>query len=288
MARPPRPLIPGAVYHVMARGNERRPIYRDDRDRLRFLDLLAATSTSHEMPVLAYCLMPNHYHVLVSTTQPNLSSAMRYVNGVYAQWFNVRHERVGHLFQGRFGARVVQEEEYWLAVLRYIVRNPCRAGLCATPSDWRWSSHRAMLGLDRPTAVRPDEVLDRIGPDRPRAARAYVDLTEFDEEPEGLPRRSVHQLVDGDAEFVDGVVDAILPSYEHPRTMRQPLLPALSEVFAGRAEEDGIETASSLGYSLRQIGAFLGVHASTVSRRRRQRGATRDGVGAVENATIAT
>src|SRR3989304_3223061 len=146
MARPPRPQFPDGIYHVSARGNERAPIYRDDGDRRRFLELLAHVRERYRWRILAYCLMTNHYHLLVQTPEPNLARGMRQLNGAYAQWFNRRHRRVGHLFQGRYGARLVQADEHLLAALRYIVRNPVRAGLCRDPGGGGWSTHRAAAG----------------------------------------------------------------------------------------------------------------------------------------------
>src|SRR5438874_3794179 len=102
MARPVRPNIPGAIYHAMSRGNERKPIYADDGDRERFLQLLATTAARCEWQILAYCLMGNHYHLVMGTPRPTLSRGMRLLNGGYASYFNARHERVGHLFQGRY------------------------------------------------------------------------------------------------------------------------------------------------------------------------------------------
>ena len=150
MARPPRLEFPDAVYHIMARGNERSSIYWDDGDRRHFLELLAEVGGGFRWRILAYCLMTNHYHLLVQTREPNLARGMRQLNGLYAQGFNRRHGRVGHLFQGRYSARLVQTDEYLRAAVRYIVRNPVRAGLCREPHGWRWSGHRAALGLEPP------------------------------------------------------------------------------------------------------------------------------------------
>lgn len=117
MARPPRPQFPGGVYHVSARGNERSPFYRDDGDRRCFLELVAHVRVRYGWRVFSYCLMTNHYHLLVQTPEPNLARGMSHLNGVYAQWFNCRHGRVGHLFQGRYGARLVQADEHLLAAV---------------------------------------------------------------------------------------------------------------------------------------------------------------------------
>ena len=146
MSRPLRLQLPGGIYHVTARGNARHPIFEDDDDRVRFLVVLASTVGRYRMLCHAYCLMGNHYHLLVQTLEPNLSIAMRQLNGVYTQRFNRRHERCGHVLQGRFGAQLVDGDAYLREVCRYIVLNPVRAGLVAHPGDWRWSSFHATAG----------------------------------------------------------------------------------------------------------------------------------------------
>ena len=149
MSRPLRLQFPGGVYHVTARGNDRRPIFEDDDDCARFLIVLASTVARYRVLCHAYCLMGNHYHLLLQTPEANLSVAMRQLNGVYTQRFNRRHERCGHVLQGRFGAQLVDGEAYLREVCRYIVLNPVRAGPGRRiPRDWRWSSFRATAGED--------------------------------------------------------------------------------------------------------------------------------------------
>lgn len=146
MSRPLRIEFPGAVYHVTSRGDRREPIYRDDADRLRQLDVLATAMDRFDAQVLAYCQMGNHYHLVLHTRQGNLSRLMRHLNGVYTQAFNRRHGLVGHLFQGRFKAILVDRDAYLLALCRYVARNPVAAGLVKAPDAWRWSSCQAHLG----------------------------------------------------------------------------------------------------------------------------------------------
>lgn len=162
------------MFHVMARGNARMVIYRDAVDHARFLEILADAVDRWSLECWAFCLMPNHYHLIVRTADDTLSAAMRHVNGVYAQWWNRRHERVGHVTQGRFKAQVVQEQRYLVAVCRYVLLNPVRAGLVADPAAWPWSSCAATLGLaDPPRCLSPELLLDAYstgGPARQRAA----------------------------------------------------------------------------------------------------------------------
>ena len=139
----------GALYHVTARGNEQREIFLDDTDRATFLGLLGKEIQQQGWLCYAYCLMGNHYHLLLETPEPNLSRGMRRLNGVYTQKFNWRHQRHGHLFQGRYKSILVERERYLLELCRYVVLNPVRAGMVAVESDWRWSSYRATAGFDR-------------------------------------------------------------------------------------------------------------------------------------------
>lgn len=146
MPRPPRDEVEGGIYHVFARGNDRRDIYLDDADRETYLALLGRVTLRQRWRCLAYCLMPNHLHVLLETPQANLGAGMQRLQGLYAQIFNERHGRSGHVFQGRYGsARITTDEQLW-TVAAYVAVNPVRAGLCERPEHWRWSSHSATIG----------------------------------------------------------------------------------------------------------------------------------------------
>jgi REP element-mobilizing transposase RayT len=174
MARPLRLAFPGAVYHVTARGNERKAIVRDDTDRARFADTLAAMVNRYRVHCHAWVLMDNHYHLLVETPTPNLSLALRHLNGVYTQAFNRRHRRVGHLFQGRFKALVVEKERYLLDLCRYVVLNPVRAGVVREPGAYLWSSYRATAGLAAaPPWLMTDWLLEQFGRTRRTAQTKY-------------------------------------------------------------------------------------------------------------------
>src|SRR6266567_1165722 len=148
MARPLRIEFPGALYHVTSRGNERRPIFRSDRDRLDFLDFLGQAARRFGWSVTAWVLMTNHFHLVIQTPEPNLSRGMHWLNGAYAGRFNRRHKRWGHLFGGRFKSFLIEKEAYLTEVLRYVVLNPVRAGMVERPEDYRWSSYRATAGLE--------------------------------------------------------------------------------------------------------------------------------------------
>src|SRR5215207_8609378 len=147
MVRPRRTREPHLIRHVMARGNGRMRIFEDDRDYLHFLALFGEAMQAFEIQCWNYCLMPNHYHATLQPTLPNLSEAIQHVNGVFAQWSNTRHDRVGHVFQGRFKDQIVQREGYLVSLCRYVARNPTRAKLVPAPEDWEWSSYAATIGV---------------------------------------------------------------------------------------------------------------------------------------------
>jgi putative transposase len=191
MSRPLRIEFPGAVYHVTSRGDRREAIYRDDTDRLAQLDVIARAMDRFDAQVLAYCLMSNHFHLVLHARQANLSRLMRHVNGVYTQDYNRRHGLVGHLFQGRFKAILVDRDAYLLALYRYVERNPVAAGMVRSAVDWPWSNCRAHVGeaatptwldsdglhsylLGRPIA----SAQDRLGAARRYAALVSEDRTE--------------------------------------------------------------------------------------------------------------
>ena len=146
MVRPLRIEFPGAVYHVTSRGDRRESIFVDDTDRVAWLAVLGGAMDRFDAQVLAYCLMGNHYHLVLYTRQANLSLVMRQINGVYTQNFNRRHGKVGHVFQGRFKAILVDREAYLLELCRYVELNPVRADMVSQPGHWLWSSYLAHTG----------------------------------------------------------------------------------------------------------------------------------------------
>jgi putative transposase len=144
VARRPRRELPGGIYHVVSRGSNRCAIYVDDIDRKTFLTLLGSVVVHHGWTCHAFCLMTNHYHLIVEAEQPDLSRGMQRLNGRYAQLFNQRHDRDGHLFRGRYSAYVIDRESRLESSCRYVLENPVRAGLCKYPSDWPWSGCPAL------------------------------------------------------------------------------------------------------------------------------------------------
>lgn len=179
MGRAPRQFAPGETYHIWSRGSNRQAIFTFDSDRVEFLVCLDRVVSRSNMRCLAYCLMSNHYHLVVETLDGELSRAMKALNGSYALRFNRRHGRDAHLFRNRFSAARQTTEAQLLWALRYAVRNPVEVGLCGNPEEWRWSSYRASAGIDRvPRFLDVQRLLSYFGdvPNRAREVyRAFVD-----------------------------------------------------------------------------------------------------------------
>lgn len=267
MSRPPRIEIANGVYHVVARGNERRPVFRDDVDRSRFLEVLGNVMARFRWRVLCFCLMSNHYHLLVLTVEPNLARGMRQLNGVYAQWFNRRHERVGHLFSGRYKAVLVQRERHLPAAVRYIVRNPVRAQLVRRVDEWRWSSHGATVGNGVASVVSVGELLALLGADESSSRARYLELVS--DATETVP--VAHPLLDGDDDFVKTHLALLRPSPEYPRAFIGPRRPELCNLVSSSDESAAVYRAYAVhGYSMRQIATHLGCGTTTIHRRVRE------------------
>jgi putative transposase len=180
MGRPTRIQFPGAIYHVTSRGNRRANIFVDERDHFLWLRLLAEAAGRFNLVVYGLCLMPNHFHLLVGTPDANISAAMHFLNGKYAQKFNWRHGLSGHVFQRRCHLELVERQEHLLELLRYTVLNPVRAQLVAKADDWRWSTHLHLSGLKpEPAWLNSQWVIDQFSgmtvADRIRAYRVFVE-----------------------------------------------------------------------------------------------------------------
>ncbi len=241
MARPLRLEHEGAVWHVTSRGNERKNIFRTDADRLLFLALLAEAVKRFRWVVHVYTLMTNHFHLVIETPEKTLSRGMQWLNGRYAQRFNKRHHRVGHLFQGRFHSELVQKESHLLELARYVVLNPVRAGMVERPEDYRWSSYRATAGLEAaPEWLTIEWVLQQFGRDPKGAAAAYAKFVDAGVGIERSPWDDlVGQIFLGTAEWIErmqALIDEEPRSEEHPRAQRQIARPTMETVVAAVAK----------------------------------------------------
>jgi len=167
-------VVAAGFHHVTSRGNNRRRVFLDDGDREMFLAILRRVLGRLWWACHSYCLMTNHFHLLIETQDESLSAGMQRLNGEYAQSFNRRHGSVGHLFRDRFFSVMVEDEAHGLEVIRYIANNPVEAGLCRDAEDWPWSSHPAALGRRRaPDFLTSSWVLGQFGED-PEIARARL------------------------------------------------------------------------------------------------------------------
>jgi len=249
MSRPLRLEFPGALWHVTSRGNERREIVRDDVDRRRFVRFLAHVVRERRWLLHAWVLMSNHYHLLVETPEVGLSRGIQWLNQRYAETFNKRHARVGHLFQGRFKSILVERERHLLELLRYVVLNPVRCGLSTFAGEYAWSNYRATAGLQLPPRwLQIDWTLDQFGGrDRAEAREAYRRFVADGRGAAYNPREAVVGQIylggEGFRERMQAVVRARARSLEVPALQRMParpsleqIVPLITEVFEVEAE----------------------------------------------------
>ena len=272
MSRPLRIEFAGALYHVTSRGDGQKDIYLDDQDRRDFLSVLGSVCKRFNWTVHAYCLMSNHYHLLIETPDGNLSQGMRQLNGVYTQHFNRTHDRVGHVFQGRYKAIIVQKGRYLLELSRYIVLNPVRARMVRSVKDWPWSSYRASCGMtSSPEWLSTDWLLSTFAKTRKVAIERYRD---FVAQGKNLPSPWEHlknQIFLGDEQFVEDMqckLNLNQELSEIPRAQRRKV-PKPLDYYSNRYKDRNagiIAAYQSGGYSMKAIGDHFGVHYSSVSK----------------------
>jgi REP element-mobilizing transposase RayT len=277
MARPLRIEYPGAVYHITSRGNEKKSIFKDDQERYTFLDILETVNKRYHWMCHAYCLMDNHYHLLIETPDGNLSIGMRYLNGVYTQFFNRQHKRTGHLFQGRYKAILIQKDSHLLAVCRYVVLNPIRGGIVARPEEWKWSSYRATAGrAKRHSCLTTDWVLGQFSVARGTAEKEYRQFVRGGIGKEPIWTEVKGQVILGEDEFICGFVDYIKKHNDIsdiPKSQRYVSRPGLDKLFTepirqNRKDRDRkiAEAVEEHGYTQGEVADYLGLHFSSVSR----------------------
>jgi REP element-mobilizing transposase RayT len=278
MARSLRIEFPGAVYHVTSRGNARADIFEDDTDHEMFLKIFGQVVKRFNWLCHAYCLMDNHYHLLIETPEGNLSAGMRQLNGVYTQAFNRAHRRDGHLFKGRFKAILVEKESHLLELCRYIVLNPVRAGITARPEDYRWSSYLPTLGtVARPPFLATEWLLGNFSTSHAESCRRYRQFVK-----EGMNiiespwEKLTGQILLGTEAFVQkarGLLSEKDDLAEIPRIQRHVGRPPLDELFSPAISLTKEERNRLIhlahgkhGYTLKEISQALGIHYTTVSK----------------------
>lgn len=277
MARPLRIEYPGAVYHITNRGNDKKAVFKDDRDRETFLKILAFVNKRYHWLCHAYCLMDNHYHLMIETPDGNLSLGMRQLNGVYTQARNKRYNKTGHLFQGRYKAILIQKDSYLLEVCRYVVLNPVRARMVEKPEDWKWSSYRSTAGNEPPhPCLTKDWILGQFSRTRVRAEKEYRQFVKWGIGKETIWNEVKGQALLGEDDFVDSLADHLrrqkdIP--EIPKSQRYANRPTLDKIFSVSLPNDKrkrdrkiAEAVEKYGYTQRSIAAHLGVHSTYVSR----------------------
>ena len=269
MARPLRLEYEGAVYHITSRGNARGDIYLSDDDREMFLDVLSHVVDRFGWRCHAYCLMGNHYHLMIETPQANLSRGMRQLNGMFTQRFNRKHHRIGHVFQGRFKSIVVDKEAYLLELIRYIVGNPVAAGIVTDVADWPWSSYLATAGKrSTPAFLNTDWLLSQFDSVTTRAQADYIAFVQ-----EGVPASPWDSLngpdILGGDEFrgqLQGETGGV-PLGIPKRKAALRHLPLSDIARVDRESRDWMREAyREHGYTMQAIADFVGLHHSTVSR----------------------
>jgi REP element-mobilizing transposase RayT len=287
MARPLRIEYPGAFYHITARGNEQKDIFRDDKDRQRFLEYLETAVGRYKAVIHTYCLMTNHYHLLLTTPEGNLSQVMRHINGGYTVWFNKRHKRFGHLFQGRYRAILVDADPYAGELSRYIHLNPVRAGMVRQPEQYPWSSYAAYSGKAKPLRwLTTNWLLRYFGQETAAAKKAYASFVNaaLGKDEEDPLKEATSTLILGKTDFIDGIKEKYLSGIERGRDV--PALNELTKISLEgimRAAQEEFRNEPEVarkaaiylshrysGRSLREIGNVFNLGESAVSQASRR------------------
>ena len=259
MARPLRILYPGALYHITSRGNERKAVFKSIRDREKFLEYLESAVEKYQALIHAYCLMDNHYHLLLETPSGNLPRIMRHINGAYTTYFNVKRDRSGHLFQGRYKAILVEKDEYAKELSRYIHLNPVRAKMVEFPEEYTWSSYQFYIGLKKaPKWLYRDFILGYFGNKMSEAQigyRGFVDSLTNKKYKSPLSEM-VSSTILGSAAFVVFVKDNFLQG-----KMQDKNIPALSALADKVKMEDIFDAVGSVfgkdGAMFRNVQMYL-------------------------------
>jgi putative transposase len=277
MARPLRIEFPGAIYHVTSRGNDKKVIFMGDSDRDKFLKILTQVNKKYRWICHAYCLMDNHYHLLIETPEGNLSLGMKHLNGVYTQMVNLENQKTGHLFQGRFKAILIQKESHLLEVCRYVVLNPVRARMVKQPGDWKWSSYMPTVGKCAPQPCLTTKwILSQFGRKIRNAEKAYLQFVgEVIGDNNCWADLKNHAIL-GDEKFVDKIKEVLKGNEAIPEIQRSQRFlnrPTLERIFSPEVEGDKftrnkkiVQAVYEHGYKQREIADHLGLFFTSVSR----------------------
>lgn len=272
MSRPLRLEFPNALYHITSRGDRREDIYEDDIDRKQFLVVFASVIDQFNWVCYAYCLMSNHYHLLVQTPDGNLSKGMRQLNGVYTQAYNRRHKVTGHLFEGRYKSILVDEDAYLLELSRYIVLNPVKAHMVDQVGTWNWSSYRAMTSeTQAPPWLSSDYVLLQFGTNRKTAIKRYKAFVKAGLVNEPIWSQITNQIYLGSPDFVEKVQQYLTDGKDDvqiPQAQKRPVPKSLLEYekLTTSRDEAIVQAYNSGGYSYQEVGDHFGLHFTRVGK----------------------
>jgi len=288
MARPLRINYPGAFYHVTSRGNERKDVFKSERDRKKFYEYLESATQRYDAVIHVFCLMDNHYHLLIETPSGNLPQIMRHINGAYTTYFNVKRERSGHLFQGRYRAILVDIDEYAKELSRYIHLNPVRAKMVKTPEEYEWSSYRFYIGEKKlPEWLYRDFILGYFGNRVSIAQKGYRNFVSLlaNEKYDSPLDEVVSSTLLGSPGFIAFIKDNFLSDKKPDKS-----LPALKELVKKASVQDIFDEVESVlgkqptvarnvkmflcqkctGEKLKDIGIHFGIGESGVSQGNRR------------------
>jgi len=275
MARPLRIEFEGALYHVTSRGNDKQRIFRSREDRIEFLAFLGQVTQRFGWSITAWVLMTNHFHLVIQTAQPNLSRGMHWLNSTYAGWFNRKHKRSGHLFQGRFNAVLVEKETHFAEVLRYVVLNPVRAHMVEKPEDYKWSSYRATAGYD--DAADWFDAKSALAFFHPDMSQAMADYRDFVQAKIGSEESLWDNITNGIflgteewAKRMRRVVETEPRSTDHPRRQRsvgRPKMHVIVDAVSKAAGTTAESVRETRGGALRRLVAWIGWHEGLITLR---------------------
>ncbi len=277
MSRPIRIEYPGAIYHITSRGNDKKKIYRNNVDRRKFLELLHCVNVKFNWLCHAYCLMDNHYHLLIETLDGNLSKGMHHLNGVYTQFFNRKWRRTGHIFQGRYKSILVQRDSHLLEVCRYVVLNPVRAKMVKSADKWEWSSYCGTAGYEKPQkCLKPDWILGCFSKQKQKAMKNYIEFVADGIGNESVMEEVKAQCMLGTDDFITEFEDYLAGIGKTPEVIKNQRMlkrPSLEVIFSNVLKNNRlkrnrlIKTAVyDFCYSQREVADYLSLHYTTISR----------------------
>jgi REP element-mobilizing transposase RayT len=286
MGRPLRIEFAGAQYHVTSRGNERRDVFKNQRDREQFLSYLESAVFRYGAVIHAYCLMNNHYHLLLETPSGNLSQIMQHINGAYTNYFNVKRKRFGHLFQGRYKAILIEADAYAQELSRYIHLNPVRAGMVSRPEAYKWSSYLDYIGERKsPEWMKTAFILDYFGKDKDACKKYQRFVEDLIEHEYASPLEgATAATILGGAEFVAEItarhLDGKQPDRDLPAVRKlsaRPSMDAIIEVAQNLSGGSRLSAKAGIylchkysGAKLKEIGERFGIGESAVSQASRR------------------